>query len=204
MTVLETLEQTLGYINNPSQESLQMSMADVHHEGLFSLVVNGTEFGKLTRIFISTVKLKPFSVQLHTHRYPIKLTTLSGQFRHHVASLYCDSNFPRISRFTYKSPLNGGNGLNYEEDVNIAIDDYIIPIGTVIHMDENDIHTVSCSKGSMWIVEEQGFKRDYSEVYGVPFITTNLYKQPSMFQINDNVQLVRKTLNELINSYKSL
>jgi hypothetical protein len=53
MSKLESFKKIYGYLKNPSIDSLNMSMSDTHHPGLFSLVIDGTEFGRLTRVFIA-------------------------------------------------------------------------------------------------------------------------------------------------------
>jgi len=173
----EFLQMISGLLKNPNQKSLMLSMNEVHHKGLFSLVIDGTEFGKLTRVFIAHNKIKPFDVQLHSHRYPIRLTAIKGQIRHFVAlrSNRLGGDTVSLSEFDYKSPLNGGKGLTYLQETDVVIKDYSLPIGATLNMDEQDIHTVSCSKGSIWIVEEQGFKTESSKVLGVPFITAPFF-----------------------------
>ena len=47
-------EHTLELMENISYEALNKSIADCHIDGLFSLVVGGTENGELTRIFYAT------------------------------------------------------------------------------------------------------------------------------------------------------
>jgi hypothetical protein len=199
----EFLKKIFDLLKNPNQESLKLSMNDVHHKGLFSLVIDGSEFGNLTRVFIADEKIKPFEVQLHSHRYPIRLTTIKGQIKHVVAfrSEIVDCHTVSLSEFDYKSPLNGGKGLSYLKETNVIIKDYVLPIGATLEMDEKEIHTVSCSKGSIWIVEELGFKVDSSKVLGVPFITEGLYKEPKSFQINDNHQLVKKEVAKILLDY---
>lgn len=201
----EFFKKILDLLNNPNQESLKLSMNDVHHKGLFSLVIGGVEFGKLTRVFIANEKIKPFEVQLHSHRYPIRLTTIKGKIKHFAAfrSEVVDCHTVSLSEFDYKSPLNGGNGLKYLQETNVIIKDYILPIGASLEMTENEIHTVSCSKGSIWIVEELGFKTDKSQVLGVPFITDGLYQEPKSFQVNDNHQLVKKEVAKILLDYSS-
>jgi|GEM_PF-2348105 len=193
-------------LENPDQVSLNMSMADVHSPGVFSLVVSGTEPGKLTRIFIADKKLKPYEVQLHTHRYPIRLTALTGSIRQIIG--VPDPEFRRLrgdilmSKYNYLSPLNGGHGLTYHSDVMVDIKDYPMPPGSQILMSEIDFHTMSCSKGSMWVVEELGFRVDASQVLGVPFITDGLYKEPKQFQIGDKLQSVLKVVRKMILDYE--
>lgn len=206
MEKLKYLKKIYNYLKNPNTESLKLSMSDTHHKGMFSLVINGTEFGNLTRVFISKNELLPYQVQLHTHRYGLTLTSIKGNIRHFVAyrSDIIDHHTVSLSEFNYKSPINGGNGLSYDKETNVIIKDYSIPIGSTLNISENEFHTVSCDKGSIWIVEENGFKNTFSKVLGVPFITEGLYNEPKSFQINDNVQLVAKEIKKLILDYESL
>lgn len=204
MSKLEFLKKVYGFLKNPNIESLNLSMADTHHNGLFSLVINGNEFGRLTRVFISDVELLPYEVQLHTHRYPIKLTVIKGLLKQHIAELepHDYEGSINISMFNYKSPLNGGKGLSYVEEVNALLTEFYLPIGATINMGTNEFHTISCNKGSIWIVEEKGFELDSSRVLGVPFITEGLYNPPSPFQVNDKCQLVAKEIKKLILDYE--
>ena len=180
-------------------------MNDVHAEGMFSLVIDGDESGKLTRVFIAGKKLKPFDVQLHTHRYPITLTVLKGDITHHTAfeTKFKDLNTLNISRFTYKSFLNGGNGLKYDKETTIKCSDYKLPIGSQISLGIKDFHTMSCSKNSIWVVQEHGFEVDNSKVLGVPFTLDGLYNSPAMFQINDRSQQVLKEVRKIMEAYKT-
>jgi len=204
MSKLEFLKKIYDYLKNPNIESLNLSMADTHHKDLFSLVINGNVFGNLTRVFIADNDLLPYEVQLHTHRYPIKLTTIKGNIKHFVAyrSEVVDCHTVSLSEFNYKSPLNGGNGLSYEKETNVIIKDYHLPTGSTLQMTENEFHTVSCDKGSIWIVEEQGFVNDFSRVLGVPFVTEGLYNPPASFQVNDKCQIVAKEIKKLILDYE--
>lgn len=204
MEKLEFLKRIYELIKNPNQDSLNLSMANTHHKGIFSLVVNGTEFGKLTRIFIANEKLRPFEVQLHTHRYPIKLMSIKGKIQHYVAyrSEVVDSHSVELSEFEYRSPLNGGNGLKYLKETNVIIRDYSLPIGSSVTMETDDFHTMSCSKGAIWIVQEKGFEVDSSRVLGVPFVVDGLYNEPKPFQVNDNCQIVAREVKKMILDYE--
>lgn len=201
---LNYLEKIQSYFNNPDKEALNKSLRNVHCKGLFSLVINGSEHGKLTRVFIATKKIKPMQIQLHSHRYGITLTPLKGVVMEHTFNNAVGSGCFTSSLFDYKSPLNDGKGLEYIDDVKGFVSSQYLPIGCSTQMNGNNIHTVSCSKGSIWIVEEKGFNQDSSLVIGTPFITKNLYKEPKQFEINDNFQLVKTELNTIINSYKNL
>lgn len=204
MQKIEFLKQILEHLKNPSNESLKLSMADTHNKGIFSLVISGIEFGKLTRIFIADTKLKPYEVQLHTHRYPIRLTTIKGNIKHYLAKEvdYVDSTTVSLSEFEYKSPLNGGKGLSYLKETNVTIKDFYIPNGSTIAMSPIEFHTMSCSKGSIWIVEELGFKTESSRVLGIPFVTDGLYNPPLPFQVNDKCQTVAREIKKIILNYE--
>jgi len=195
----------ISCLENGENESIKLSLNDVHSNNIFSLVVDGLEFGKLTRIFIADKKLKPFEVQYHTHRYPIKLTTIKGNITHHTAfeKENTEYNCVKISKYDYKSFLNGGKGLTYLCDTAITCIDYKMPPGMQIKLNTVDFHTMSVSKGSMWIVEELGFEKESSQVLGVPFITDGLYNKPEMFQINDKCQVVLKELRAIVKSYEN-
>lgn len=207
-TQLEYLKKIYDYFDNPSTEALEKSLRDVHVKGLFSLVISGTEHGKLTRVFIATDKIRPQQIQLHSHRYGIKLTPLLGEVTEHtfLSSEEYSLEYAvfNASLFVYKSPLNGGSGLKYLKDVKGSIVTQTLPIGTTSEMKGDEIHTVSCSKGSIWIVEEQGFTTDRSLVVGTPFVTDNLYNEPKQFEVNDNFQKVKTILKSIINSYEVL
>lgn len=205
---LTSIKKYHSMLLNATPKTLGLSLKDVHADGMFSLVINGTKPGKLTRVFIADKKLRPYDVQLHTHRYPIQLTAITGGIRHYNATLLGDHQSlpmtPYMSMFSYRSPLNGGNGLSYEKDIQVEVKDFMLPIGSQIHLSHNDFHTMTCGKGSMWIVEELGFVKDHSLVLGVPFMTQGLYNKPDMYQINDKAQLVSKVLCKIIESYNTV
>lgn len=199
------LEKIYSLLKLPNQDSINLSMADTHHPDIFSLVIDGTEFGKLTRVFISGCKLRPFDVQLHTHRYPIRLTVIKGTVMQITATEAPEAvDTVTLSKYSYKSPLNGGDGLAYVGETDVLIQQHYTPVGGSIYMGVDDFHTMACSKGSMWIVEEGGFKNDSSLVLGVPFVTDGLYNAPKPFQLNDKIQLVAKEVKKILNDYKSV
>lgn len=198
---MELFQRILDKLQTPNNESLKMSMNHCHVRGMFSLVVDGDEFGKLTRIFIAENKLKPFEVQLHTHRYPIRLTTIKGDINHHNA-VKDEKGLISMSEYAYKSFLNGGSGLEYVGETKVNCFDYKLPIGSTVTLGTEDYHTMSCSKGSIWIVEELGFETQESSVLGVPFVLDGLYSEPAMFQINDKCQVVIRELKKILENYR--
>lgn len=209
MKQIDYLKHIVSKLTEVGNKSLEMSLNNVHSQGLFSLVVDGTEFGKLLRIFIADKKLKPYSVQLHTHRYPINLMAIRGNITQYTAKYIDDEDTQscdtvELSQYRYKSFLNGGKGLTYDGQAKVILNEFFIPKGGSIYMNTYQFHTISCTKGSIWIVEEMGFETDGSKVLGVPFTADGLYTEPSMFQINDRIQLVLKELRQMIRDYESV
>lgn len=187
---MNLFETALEMMNEHDAQAMAMSMNDVHHKGLFSLVINGTDHGELTRIFIATKKIKPFAIQLHSHRYDLEIGVIKGEFMHHQATYIgyghnktSRQNCVELASYDYKSPLNGGNGLEYISTENYLLDSYYVPVGGELKLHHENIHTVSASKGAMWIVREKGFKTNASMVCGVPFKTDDLYNAPSQYEI---------------------
>lgn len=198
------MKKLVNMLMTANVETLNMTLNNVHAKGMFSLVFGGTEFGFLTRAFLAKKKLKPFSVQLHIRRYPIRITVIKGEVTHYTAKEVKahKSGCVTLSRFNYKSPLNGGSELTYEGESLVKISSNILPVGSCVFLGCDDFHTISCSKGSIWIVEEMGFVRDSSKVLGVPFISDNLYTKPEMFQINDNAQMLKTEINKILSHYR--
>lgn len=195
--------QAYEMMKNPDQDALNKSLNDVHLKGVFSLVIGGTENGLLTRVFIATQKIKPFDIQFHSHRYNLTIGVIHGNFKHHVAledltpSFYSGESV-HMNSYEYRSPLNGWNGLIKTGSSCYALQSYNIPIGGELFLPHDLIHSVSVSKGTMWIVQEHGFVDDSSTVLGIPFITEGLYNEPKQYQVNDMYQLVFEKLKKLV------
>ena len=194
---LDVLFRIKAGLTSPT-DAIKKSLNNVHSNGLFSLVVSGEENGKLLRVFIADKKLKPFDVQLHSHRYAIKLTPINGRVKQHVAITGAQISIPV---YKYKSFLNGGSGLEFSHIGNCDVSEFLIPKMATILMSETEIHTISCSKNSIWIVEELGFATEESTVLGVPFTVDGLYTEPTMFQINDKCQTVLKHVNQILKDF---
>jgi hypothetical protein len=203
MNNLEHLKILYTYFTNPNPASFNLSRKDTHHVGIFSLVIEGTEFGKLTRVFISDVELSPYDVQLHNHRYPLKLTVINGNIKQYLAkpAILSDLGVMMLSEFEYRSPLNGGKGLTYVDDQYYTVKETTLPIGSVMELAESQIHTMSCSRGSIWVVEEMGFTKEYNTVLGVPFKTEGLYNEPKFQETSAMFQLVKRQVKRLIDLY---
>ncbi|MEP1230025.1 MAG: hypothetical protein ABJG88_05065 [Litorimonas sp.] len=184
--------------------SLDMSMGDVHAKGLFSLVFHGKKAGHLTRAYFANRRVKPFDAQFHTHTYDLKITVLKGRVIHHVARTLdaAEAGALKIPAYKYKSQLNGGDGaFRYSHDQFIMMEEYVIPPAATIHMSHRDIHTVSCSKGAIWVVEELGFKTKDTLLLGSPFCVDDLYRKPEQFEVNNNYQHIRRATQKLMNEH---
>lgn len=198
-------ERALDLMENVSTKSLGKSLMDCHAKGLFSLVIGGTENGNLTRVFYATRKINPYQIQLHSHCYDLNIGVVHGEILHHEAKIdfttanWITNNMMTMKKYKYESPLNGGKGLEYLEETPVILNDKYVPVGGELILTCDDIHTVSCSKGSIWIVEECDFETNESTVLGVPFETEGFYSVPKQHQINDVYQHV---LNKLQNIAK--
>lgn len=199
--------ELLELVENASNETLGKSIANCHVKGLFSLVFNGTENGSLKRAFMASKKVRFDDLQLHSHTYRLTLTVLRGKVRQQIARLSqgdCNKLSFEASMFNYQSPLNGGKGLTYLKQAMYQIEEHTIPVGSTIYLSNKDIHTISCSKDAIWIVEEHGFKSESSTVLGVPFHTNNLYTPPLPFQVNDHCDKLCEVLREIIRNYQNV
>ena len=199
--------ELLELVENASNEALGKSIANCHVKGLFSLVFHGTDNGNLKRAFMATKKIRFDDLQLHSHTYDLTLTVLRGQVRQQIARVdYLQSGqlVFEASMFKYQSPLNGGKGLVYEDQVKYRLEEHTIPVGSTIHLSSKEVHTISCSKDAIWIVEEHGFKTKSSTVIGVPFHTKNLYTAPLPFQVNDQCDQLGEVLREIVRNYQNV
>jgi hypothetical protein len=196
------LKYLLGLLENANPKSLKMSLANCHAEGLFSLVFSGTESGNLVRAFIAYKEVEAGKIALHSHKYPIKLTTLTTGITHHVATVH-DNHKGHISlpKYRYNSSGMGPDRFEHLGNSLITLNDYSIPIGAMIYMEHHQIHTVSCKKGSMWIIQEKGMKEDTSQFLGYPFEQCNLYRKALDKEILESSTYVHNALNNLIRKF---
>jgi hypothetical protein len=184
--------------NNPD---LSKSLNNVHYNGMFSLVFNGTENGQLTRAFIAKKKLSPYKVQFHSHRYDLFITPLTDGIVHHTLT---EGDELMAPVYEYRSPMNGGNGLSWDMNSFFNVKSSPMIVGATYSLNHNDIHTMSCKKDSVWIVEERGFRSETSIVVGVPFNLNGLYCNPEQFQVVDAHGIVTGLLSGLVNQFGSV
>lgn len=201
---MQEIETIFSKLKSADSSSLGMSIGDAHAKGLFSLVFHGVEAGNLTRAFIAGRKVKPFDAQLHSHSYDLKITVLKGRVTHHVARILKASSKGglKMPAYKYQSPLTGGDGvLSYSHNQLIMVEEYVIPPGATLELSHKDIHTISCSKGAIWVVEEFGFEAEETIVLGSPFCTDNLYRKPKKNEINNNFQKLRRATQTLLSDH---
>jgi hypothetical protein len=177
---------------------LSKSLNNVHYPGMFSLVFNGTKNGQLTRAFIAKKKLPPYKVQFHSHRYDLLITPLTDGIVHHTL---IDGDELCAPAYKYRSPLNGGNGLSWHNIGYYDVKSSPMIVGATYSLSSDDIHTMSCKKDSVWIVEELGFRSETSLVVGVPFHLDGLYTVPEQFQVNDAHGVVKGLLSGLVGQF---
>lgn len=182
-------------LDAPDDDTLDMSLADCHAPGLFSLVLNGVP-GTLTRVFISENEIKMGDIALHSHRYGLDITTLTSGFRHHEHS----KQRLNLCAEKYRYTASKGELVCISSDY-FDIKSYDVPIGTTITLAPEDIHTVSCSPGTMWIVRETGFRKESSVVVGVPFKKDGLYNKPSLMELTQAFTKVDTQVSRLISTY---
>lgn len=200
-TIFKTAHE-LVHNENITWDTLDLSMADVHHKGLYSIVIGGTEHGELTRVFIATEKIEPYALKLHSHTYDLRLGVIKGVFQHFQAvecgegakgpgSVYLD-------KYEYKSPLNGGNGLKYIKRAPYSIMNHYVPPGGEVFFDSSIIHTVAVEAGTMWIIKECGKKTETSIVLGEKFTTENLYTKLNRLELDRWFWRARFALDEMM------
>jgi len=195
----DILDCVSNKLKSPNRDCLARSLKNCHAKGLFSLIVVGEESGEFIRVFISANEIKPFDIQLHDHKYPIRLTPLGGVINHHMATRM----YPPLQgnvllpEYDYYSILEEGKGLEYVCDTYINCSDYVLPIGGIVELSDSDIHTVSCSAGSIWIVEELGRRSDHSKLFGIPFESDELYLKPSAQEILYHKNIVLNQISKL-------
>lgn len=195
-------KEVLDYIESNDEQALKKSLDNVHHDGLFSLVVNGEEPGRLTRIFIATKKIEPFAIQLHSHRYDLKIGVIKGTVLHHHA-MECGhgargTGVVIMDKFEYFSGLNSEVKFVYQDTVPFALVEQHIPKYSELYLEHLNIHSISASEGSMWIVQEQGYRTDSNTLLGLSFDVEGLYTEVSDDKIEEMKQLVLTELKKLV------
>ena len=197
-------------INNAPQEALNMSLNDVHAAGIFSLVFHCDENKRLTRAFMAGKEIQPYEVQLHTHRYPLRITVLKGRVVHHRAVVSSEFNkdqhqgIVKMDSMSYRSAIVGDGRVEVVvEDVELALKDFTLPVGSSVELTEHDIHTVSCAKDAIWVVEELPIVEpcEYTRMYGVPFTVTEMYRKPSFPHLFSMHRELIRTIDDLTRFY---
>ena len=200
------MKKFLDLLNEQNPELYTMSRADVHARELYSIVLKQHEDGRLTRAFIALDEVKPFDIQLHTHAYSINITAITGLIRHHIATpilLNTTCPYTRMPTYRYRSMLR-------EESVehrfvrdgikNVHVEAYYIPPGESIYLESTDIHTVSCSAKSIWIIEEGNRVSDDSLFLGIPFSKGTMYRSlvDSPKEVDMCIDFLRKSLENVV------
>jgi hypothetical protein len=197
-------------IHNTTQEVLGMSLKDIHAPELFSLVFHCDENKRLKRAFMAGKEIQPYEIQLHTHRYPLRITVLKGRVVHHRAVVSSEFNkdqhhgIVKMDSMSYRSAIVGDGRVDVVvEDVELALKDFTLPVGSSVELTEHDIHTVSCAKDAIWVVEELPIVEpcEYTRMYGVPFAVTEMYRKPSFPHLFSMQRELIRTIDDLTRFY---
>lgn len=202
MKTIFKIAHELVHNENILWDTLDLSMADVHHKGLYSIVIGGTEHGELTRVFIATEKIEPYALKLHSHTYDLRLGVIKGVFQHFQA-VECGEGAKgtgsiNLDKYEYKSPLNGGSGLKFIKRAPYSITNHYVPPSGEVFLDSSIIHTVAVEPGTMWIIKECGKKTETSIVLGEKFTTENLYTKINRNEISDIFIKLKKCLDVIV------
>ena len=203
---MNIFKEACNYLSKePNRQNIDMLLKNTHVKGMYSIVLNIDNDGNLFRVFYATEEIKPYEIALHEHRYNLTLGFIDGCIKQHsLIETYtevCTCERIDLPVFKYETPLNGGNGLTYIVDIFAYIISTDIPLYSSVYLNANDIHTISCTKDSMWIVREEtlGYNKNYSYVYGKPFTTDGLYDKISDEEYNNIFNLIKDKLKPYLN-----
>ena len=204
---MNIFKEACGYLSKePNRQNIDMSLKNTHVKGMYSIVLNIDKEGNLFRVFYATEEIKPYEIALHEHRYNLTLGFIDGCIKQHslIETYGEDYTYERIAlpKFKYETTLKDGNGLTYIEDIFAYIISTDMPIYSSVYLDMDDVHTISCTKGSMWIVREENYlniDKKISHVYGKPFTTDGLYDKISDEEYNNIFNLIKDKLKPYLN-----
>jgi hypothetical protein len=207
------MNKFLDLLNENNPELYTMSRADVHARELYSIVLKQHDDGRLTRAFVAMGEVKPFDIQLHTHAYNIDITAVNGLIRHHIAiPASLNAGKPCIVKPSVRMPVYNYRSMLREETVEnrfvqdghavLHVEDYYLPPGGSIYLYSTDIHTVSCSAKSIWIIEEGNRETEDTKFYGIPFHKGTMYRSldDSPREVDMCVRYLRTELERMVRS----
>lgn len=203
---MNIFKEACDYLSKePNRQNIDMSLKNTHVKGMYSIVLNIDNDGNLFRVFYATEEIKPYEIALHEHRYSLTLGFIDGCIKQHsLIETYtevCTCERIGLPVFEYETPLKGGNGLTYIKDIFTYIISTDMPLYSSVYLNADDAHTISCTKGSMWIVAEERprYNKNYSYVYGKPFTTDGLYDKISDEEYNNIFNLIKDKLKPYLN-----
>lgn len=197
--MIEVYERALDALKDPNNQVPQKySLSHCHHSGLYSITISG-EPGRLLRAFMATYPINPFAIQLHTHKYGICLTHVKGNIGH-LRAIEAPSGETLMYRREYISGVAHDEPPHIHQKVQVTLDitNTLIAPHSQVALDHDDIHTVYCDEGSIWLVEEMGYDKDTSFVYGGPVDTSAFYKKVPGFILNNKIHTLKRELYNLI------
>jgi hypothetical protein len=137
------------------EEMLANSFKDYHVRGFDYICLRRDPEGETSKLYFfdGDVSKLPEVVTPHDHRYHFDTTCLSGRLRNtKFVEIRTDSDMSRLinseimepfNRFRYSTPLNGGDGFTWAEEVYLAdTESTSYQRGQTYHHRAEEIHTI--------------------------------------------------------------
>lgn len=141
------IEHVLKLARAAPVEVLDKSLRDCHSKGLDSIVIYD-DGGKLTRVFIAHEPV--IDVGIHNHRYPLRLSYLTGMVTHMEFAYSCIGQNFECWRFGPRGSAMRKDGARLVAH----FASFSLAGPGEITLSSDVLHTVHAHAGSAWLVEE--------------------------------------------------
>ena len=175
-----------------------LSLADCHHPGLYSIVLRKNPKGELLRVFVATKDIEAGSICYHTHKYGVKIVPLTTGIINHRAVPISTGN-TCMTRF--KKCKTTGKYIEVDS-VHYDVSDHHLLKGTMTFLSHSDIHTISCKEDSMWVIQENIELGEYQDefTFGIPPNKEGMYNKVDALT---SLVLQNSILHEIIKTLES-
>jgi hypothetical protein len=142
----------------PQLESVHKhSYRNFHKEGFDYVCLQRTEAFTLKAYFFD--QRHEDIVMPHDHRYDFTSTVLRGILINRRYGEWSKGSVGGlknpVNKFEYLTPLNGGSGFSFLEEVDLHhIEDNIHRTGSTCHSHSTDVHTISVTKGTVLLLTQ--------------------------------------------------
>lgn len=129
-------------------------------------------------------------VNPHDHRYSFRQTVLHGECTNFLYEESQNESIPEYSRYFYRTPLNGGNGFEFDRKVRLRCTSqenyYKGDSWTELY---NEIHTIKCKSGTIMLQEptpdviREAPTKFYTLEDAPPESHPNMYRKPTDAEI---------------------